>query len=208
MEAYKDKNMSCIELKNTTIISSQLILFPTGFQVSPSDIGKFMIISGEFLKKIDTQSNNQIVITKVKKNLVTIKPSSGWTGFDFGEIWHYRDLLLLLIRRDFISQYKQTILGPLWCVLQPLFLTLVFSLVFGNFANISTESLPPLLFYNSGLLLWNFFQYVSIQTLVYFLPKQTFIKKSTIQDLLTLLQTVFQDCAHWQYNLYFSAVIS
>ncbi|MBT7923886.1 MAG: ABC transporter permease [Opitutae bacterium] len=90
-------------------------------------------------------------------NITTLKPSSGWTGFDFAGIWQYRDLLYLLVRRDFVAQYKQTILGPAWFVLQPLFLTIVFTLIFGTFAKIPTEGLPPLLFYNSGLIIWGYF---------------------------------------------------
>jgi lipopolysaccharide transport system permease protein len=62
-----------------------------------------------------------------------------------------------LVRRDFYAQYKQTILGPAWFVLQPLFLTVVFTLIFGTFAKIPTEGLPPLLFYNSGLIIWSYF---------------------------------------------------
>jgi lipopolysaccharide transport system permease protein len=85
------------------------------------------------------------------------KPTSGWTGFDFIGIWQYRDLLYLLVRRDFLAQYKQTILGPIWFILQPLFLTIVFTLIFGKFAKIPTEGLPPLLFYNSGLIIWSYF---------------------------------------------------
>lgn len=87
----------------------------------------------------------------------TLKPSSGWTGFDFFGIWEYRDLLYLLVRRDFLAQYKQTILGPAWFVLQPLFLSVVFTLIFGEFAQIPTEGLPPLLFYNSALIIWSYF---------------------------------------------------
>ncbi len=86
-----------------------------------------------------------------------LKPSKGWTGFDFAGIWQYRDLLYLLVRRDFLAQYKQTVLGPAWFVLQPLFLTIVFTLIFGKFAQIPTEGLPPLLFYNSGLIIWSYF---------------------------------------------------
>ena len=89
--------------------------------------------------------------------ITTLRPSSGWSGFDFVGIWQYRDLLYLLVRRDFVSQYKQTILGPAWFVLQPLFLTIVFTLIFGKFAQIPTEGLPPLLFYNSGLIIWSYF---------------------------------------------------
>lgn len=86
-----------------------------------------------------------------------MKPSRGWTGFGFKGIWQYRDLLYLLVRRDFHAQYKQTILGPTWYVLQPLFLTVVFTLIFGTFAKIPTDGLPPLLFYNSGLIIWSYF---------------------------------------------------
>ena len=92
-----------------------------------------------------------------QNKITTLQPSSGWTGFDFQGIWQYRDLLYLLVRRDFVSQYKQTILGPAWFVLQPLFLTIVFTLIFGKFAQIPTEGLPPLLFYNSGLIIWSYF---------------------------------------------------
>ena len=90
-------------------------------------------------------------------NVTTLKPSKGWTGFDFQGVWQYRDLLYLLVRRDFVSQYKQTLLGPTWFVLQPLLLTIVFTLIFGKFAQIPTEGLPPLLFYNSGLIIWGYF---------------------------------------------------
>ncbi len=93
----------------------------------------------------------------IKNQLTIIKSSSRWTGFDFAGIWQYRDLLFLLVRRDFVAQYKQTILGPAWFVLHPLFLTIIFSFIFGEFAQIPTESLPPLLFYNSGLIIWSYF---------------------------------------------------
>ncbi len=94
----------------------------------------------------------------IEKNKITIiKPSTGWLGFDFASIWQYRDLLFLLVKRDFVSAYKQTILGPAWFVLQPLFLTIIFTLIFGKFAQIPTEGLPPLLFYNSGLIIWSYF---------------------------------------------------
>lgn len=94
---------------------------------------------------------------KSNTKLTVIRPSSGWTGFNFKELWQFRDLLYLLVKRDFITQYKQTILGPAWFVLQPLFLTVVFTVVFGKFAQIPTDGLPPLLFYNSALIIWSYF---------------------------------------------------
>src|SRR5262249_8590558 len=71
--------------------------------------------------------------------------------------WRYRDLLLLLVHRDFVARYKQTVLGPAWFVLQPLLMTVVFSVIFGEIAKIPTDGLPPMLFYLAGLLGWNYF---------------------------------------------------
>src|ERR1700754_3669229 len=73
------------------------------------------------------------------------------------EIWRYRDLLVLLVRRDFVSFYKQTILGPLWFFIQPLFTTIIYTFVFGNLAAISVDELPKPLFYLAGITAWNYF---------------------------------------------------
>jgi lipopolysaccharide transport system permease protein len=86
-----------------------------------------------------------------------IEPRGGGLRIPWRELWAYRDLLALLVRRDFISKYKQTILGPAWFVLQPLLLTAVFALVFGKFAAISTDGLPPMLFYLCNQLAWAYF---------------------------------------------------
>ncbi|HEA30478.1 MAG TPA: ABC transporter permease [Leeuwenhoekiella sp.] len=78
-------------------------------------------------------------------------------AIDFKEIWRYRDLLLLFVRRDIVATYKQTILGPLWYLIQPLFTSVVFTLVFNNIATISTGTAPPFLFNLAGVTLWNYF---------------------------------------------------
>jgi len=88
---------------------------------------------------------------------IVIRPTRGWLQLNLGEIWQYRDLLFLLVHRDFVAKYKQTILGPAWFVLQPLLTTVVFSIVFGEIAKIPTDDLPPMLFYLAGLLGWNYF---------------------------------------------------
>jgi lipopolysaccharide transport system permease protein len=72
-------------------------------------------------------------------------------------VWNYRDLLWLLVRRDFVAFYKQTILGPLWFFIQPIFTTITFTIVFGNFAGISSDGQPRMVFYMAGLTLWNYF---------------------------------------------------
>ncbi|MEY5049365.1 MAG: hypothetical protein RLZZ175_2724 [Bacteroidota bacterium] len=86
-----------------------------------------------------------------------ISPSNGLFDLKLGDVWRYRDLLMLLVRRDFVSVYKQTILGPIWFFLQPLFTTLTFVIVFGQIAQISTEGMPQVLFYMTGITLWNYF---------------------------------------------------
>ncbi len=87
-----------------------------------------------------------------------IKADQSYLHINWREIWEYRDLLWFFVLRDFTAVYKQSILGPLWFVLQPLATTLVFTVVFGNIAKIGTDGVPPFLFYLSGMVLWNYFQ--------------------------------------------------
>jgi lipopolysaccharide transport system permease protein len=86
-----------------------------------------------------------------------IKPKTGWFDIDLREIWTYRDLIKMLVKRDFVTFYKQTILGPLWYIIQPLLTTVVFTIIFGRVAKISTDGLPPFLFYMSGNVMWSYF---------------------------------------------------
>lgn len=86
-----------------------------------------------------------------------IKPQNKWYQIDIGSIWRYRDLLMLLVRRDFVSVYKQTILGPLWFFIQPILTSLTFTFIFGGIAKISTDGNPGILFYMAGITLWTYF---------------------------------------------------
>ncbi len=86
-----------------------------------------------------------------------IEPKRSLLDVNFKEIWHYRDLILLFVRRDFVSQYKQTILGPLWIFIQPIFTTITFLFVFNKIAKLSTNGINATLFYMSGITLWNYF---------------------------------------------------
>jgi len=90
------------------------------------------------------------------------------------EIWNYKDLLFLFVRRDFISVYKQTVLGPLWFIIQPVFTTLVFTVVFGQLASIPTDGLPKILFYMCGITCWNYFAECVTKT------SNTFVTNSAI----------------------------
>lgn len=100
---------------------------------------------------------NSIRKTKDEYWTSIIQPRSGWFDISFKDIWKYRDLIFLFVRRDFVSIYKQTVLGPIWFLLQPLSSTIVFTIVFGKIANIPTDGLPQVLFYMSGIVAWNYF---------------------------------------------------
>src|ERR1700722_4264686 len=88
---------------------------------------------------------------------IVLRVDTNWLNLEVEEILRYRDLFLILIWRDFSAKYKQTILGPLWFLLQPIMMTLIFTVIFAHVAGISTDGLPPLLFYLCGQLGWNYF---------------------------------------------------
>jgi lipopolysaccharide transport system permease protein len=115
---------------------------------------------------------------------LVIEPHSSLFSLNLKDVWRYRDLLGLLVRRDFVSFYKQTILGPLWFFIQPLFTTITFTFIFGNLAGISTDGLPQPLFYMSGIVAWNYFA-----------------------DCLTKTSSVFRDNAGIFGKVYFPRLI-
>jgi lipopolysaccharide transport system permease protein len=88
---------------------------------------------------------------------IVLRPETRWLSIELKGLWLYRDLLLLLVRRDLAARYRQTILGPLWFVIQPLLMTLVFTIIFGKVAGMPTDGLPHVLFYLCGQLGWNYF---------------------------------------------------
>jgi lipopolysaccharide transport system permease protein len=93
-----------------------------------------------------------------------IGPSSGLLEINWRELWQYRDLISLFVRRDVVATYKQTILGPLWFFIQPILTTLTYVVIFGNVAGISTGGIPKILFYLAGVTLWNYFQECLMKT--------------------------------------------
>jgi lipopolysaccharide transport system permease protein len=112
------------------------------------------------------------------------------------EVWQYRDLIALFVRRDFVATYKQTVLGPLWFLLQPLFTTIVFTVIFGKIAQLPTDGIPDFLFFFSGVVVWNYFADCITKTSttfsansgvfgkVYF-PRMTVPIASVISNLIT-----------------------
>lgn len=95
---------------------------------------------------------------------IVIYPKSSWFNLKLGEVWKFRDLIFMFIKRDFIAQYKQTILGPIWFIIQPLITTITYLVVFGSIANLSTDGQPKILFYMCGVLFWNFFSTSFLRT--------------------------------------------
>jgi lipopolysaccharide transport system permease protein len=99
-----------------------------------------------------------------REPVAVIRPSSGWLAVDWRGLVAYRDLVVLLVQRDFTSRYKQTVLGPIWFIVSPLVTTVVFTVVFSRFMGVSTDGVPPLLFYLCGMLGWNYFTSVLAST--------------------------------------------
>lgn len=107
---------------------------------------------------VDTEIKVPVVTaTETEEWDLVIKPKDHLLDVNLKEIWDYRDLLFLFVKRDFVAQYKQTVLGPLWHIIQPICATAVFVLMFGKIAGIPSDGIRPLLFYMSGLTMWNYF---------------------------------------------------
>lgn len=89
--------------------------------------------------------------------LFEITPKNRFFSLNLKEVWNYRDLLILFVKRDIVTVYKQTVLGPLWYLIQPLFTSITFTIIFNNVAGISTGAVPPFLFNLAGITVWNYF---------------------------------------------------
>ena len=113
-----------------------------------------------------------------------IKSQNTLFSINFKEVWHYRDLLLMLVKRDYVTFYKQTILGPIWFFIQPLMTTVVYLVLFGQIAKLSTDGAPQIAFYLAGITVWNYFS-----------------------EALTKTSTVFKDNANLFGKVYFPRLI-
>ncbi len=123
-------------------------------------------------------------MTKEQQPTYFIHSKQSVFSLNLREVWEYRDLLLMLVKKDFITFYKQTILGPLWFIVQPLLTTAIYMILFGNIAKLSTDGIPQILFYLSGITVWSYFS-----------------------DSLTKTSTVFKDNAATFGKVYFPRLI-
>jgi lipopolysaccharide transport system permease protein len=105
---------------------------------------------------------------------MVIEPHRHLFDLKLGDLWCYRDLVMLFVRRDFVSVYKQTILGPLWYLIQPLLTTIIFTFIFGNIASLPTDGLPQFLFYMSGTVVWSYFAACLTKT------SETFVQNASL----------------------------
>jgi lipopolysaccharide transport system permease protein len=119
-----------------------------------------------------------------------IKPKNRLFQVDFGEIWQYRDLLTMFIKRDIVTQYKQTILGPTWYFIQPALTTIMYMIVFGGIAKISTDGLPQPMFYLAGIVCWQYFADCLNKTSTTFTTNQNIFGKVYFPRLIVPLSTV------------------
>ena len=99
----------------------------------------------------------EAVSVRDRRPVTVIRPTRGWAALNMGDLWRYRDLLLILAGRDVKLRYKQTLLGVTWVILQPLLTALIFTVIFGNFAKMPSDGQPYMLFTFAGLLSWNLF---------------------------------------------------
>jgi lipopolysaccharide transport system permease protein len=124
---------------------------------------------------------------------IEITPKNSLFDLKLRDVWHYRDLLILLVRRDFVAFYKQTVLGPLWFFLQPLATIILFNFVFFNIAKISTGSIPPPIFYLAGTIIWNYFSDCLIKTSTVFKDNAAMLGKVYFPRLIMPLSIVLSN---------------
>jgi lipopolysaccharide transport system permease protein len=124
---------------------------------------------------------------------IEITPKNNLFDLKLKDVWHYRDLLILLVRRDFVSFYKQTILGPLWFFLQPLATIVLYNFVFANIAKISTGTIPAPVFYLAGTIIWNYFSDCLIKTSTVFKDNAAMLGKVYFPRLIMPLSIVLSN---------------
>lgn len=140
---------------------------------------------------------------------IVIEPTHGFRFVKWRDLVAYRDLLWLLVWRDFATKYKQTLLGPLWHIFQPLLTTIVFSVVFGQIAKLDTDDLPPTLFYLCGLLAWNYFSQTFNSTSTTLTTNAGLFGKVYFPRLIVPLSGVVSNCFSFliQFASFFAVLI-
>ncbi|OYX85600.1 MAG: ABC transporter permease [Flavobacteriales bacterium 32-34-25] len=138
-----------------------------------------------------------------------IKSQDSLFSINFKELWHYRDLLLMLLKRDFVTFYKQTILGPIWFFVQPIMTSLIYVVLFGQVAKLSTDGLPQLAFYLAGITIWNYFSDSLTKTSAVFQTNASIFGKVYFPRLIMPLSIVFSGLLKFaiQFGLFIAVVL-
>ena len=155
-------------------------------------------VSGHLVGKTDSQASEHWDFY--------IQPKAGWFDLQLREVWHYRDLLWMFIRRDFVSVYKQTILGPIWFFIQPLLTTIMFTVIFSGIGKISTNGLPPVLFYLAGTTPWNYFATCITKTSTTFVSNAGLFGKVYFPRLVTPISVVASNMVQFSIQFLLFAV--
>ena len=154
------------------------------------------------------------VLTKPERSIPATAEPDEWTEviqpktnlLDLGlkDVWRYRDLVMLFVRRDFVSTYKQTVLGPIWFFIQPLLTTITYVIIFGNVAKLSTEGLPMMVFYMAGITIWNYFALTLTNTSTVFRDNATMFGKVYFPRLTMPLSIVISNLVRFaiQFGLF------
>jgi lipopolysaccharide transport system permease protein len=138
---------------------------------------------------------------------LVIEPKRNLLDLKLKQLWYYRDLLYLFVKRDIIIVYKQTVLGPLWFFIQPIMTTLIYVFVFGNVANISTDGIPKPLFYMSGIVLWNYFSECFMRNADTFSSNSEIFGKVYFPRLITPLSLIISNAIKFFIQLSLFAII-
>lgn len=136
----------------------------------------------------------------------TIKAKTGWLDLNLKELWRYRDLIMLFVRRNFVSQYKQTILGPAWAIIQPLLTTVIFTVIFGNVAGLAADGVPSFVFYFSGTCLWTYFSTCLTSTANTFVNNRAILGKVYFPRLVMPVSTVISNLVMLAIQFVFYAI--
>jgi lipopolysaccharide transport system permease protein len=138
-----------------------------------------------------------------------IKPQRSLFDLRLKDVWNYKDLLFMFVKRDFVANYKQTILGPLWFIIQPVLTTLMYTIVFGNFAKISTNGQPKILFYLAGVTIWNYFSDTFNRTSSVFTSNANIFGKVYFPRLIVPLSIIVSGLIRFsiQFTLFMSFLI-
>ena len=138
---------------------------------------------------------------------IEITPKTSLLDLRLKDTWHYRDLLLLLVRRDFVSFYKQTVFGPVWFFVQPIITIVIYTIVFGNLAGIPVDGLPKPLFYLAGTIIWNYFSECLVKTSTVFKDNSAMMGKVYFPRLIMPLSIVLSNLIRFSVQLLLFAVM-